>query len=59
MCWSSNRPVSSSNKQRMRVALIGAGPSCAPHLQSLMELAPAVELAWVAARTPAPEAPEP
>ncbi len=36
----------------MRVALIGAGPSCAPHLQSLMELAPAVELAWVAARTP-------
>ena len=36
----------------MRVALIGAGPSCAPHLQSLRELAPAVELAWVAARTP-------
>ncbi len=35
----------------MRVALIGAGPSCAPHLQSLLELAPDVELAWVAART--------
>ena len=36
----------------MRVALIGAGPSCAPHLQSLMDLAPTVALAWVAARTP-------
>ncbi len=39
-------------QQPLRVALIGAGPSCAPHLQSLIELAPAVELAWVAARTP-------
>ena len=39
-------------QQPLRVALIGAGPSCAPHLQSLAELAPAVELAWVVARTP-------
>jgi predicted dehydrogenase len=38
-------------QQPVRVALIGAGPSCAPHLQSLLELAPAVQLAWVAART--------
>ena len=35
----------------LRVALIGAGPPSGPHLQSLRELAPAVELAWVAART--------
>ncbi len=35
----------------LRVALVGAGPSAAPHLQSLRDLAPDVALAWVAART--------
>ena len=35
-----------------RVALIGAGMAAAPHLASLRELAPRVEVAWVAGRTP-------
>jgi UDP-N-acetyl-2-amino-2-deoxyglucuronate dehydrogenase len=34
-----------------RVALIGAGMAAAPHLASLRELAPRVEVAWVAGRT--------
>lgn len=34
-----------------RVALIGAGMAAAPHLASLRELAPRVEVAWVVGRT--------
>lgn len=37
--------------RRTRVALIGAGMAAAPHLASLRELAPRVEVAWVAGRT--------
>jgi UDP-N-acetyl-2-amino-2-deoxyglucuronate dehydrogenase len=37
---------------RLRVALIGAGMAAAPHLASLRELAPRVDVAWVVGRTP-------
>lgn len=40
-----------SDAVRTRVALIGAGMAAAPHLASLRELAPRVEVAWVAGRT--------
>ncbi|MDO9358190.1 MAG: Gfo/Idh/MocA family oxidoreductase [Polaromonas sp.] len=36
----------------MRVAVIGAGQACAPHLQSLSDLGRSIELAWVVARRP-------